>query len=112
MSWREDDLQEYLVNCMTTAMQSAGIDQSLAKTIAEQVEGEIRMHFGGERHYVKAPSKRDRNRMILRDWRAGVDRNAIAEKLGVHRSTIDRVISDHLLRQHVCSDFGSPEWNL
>jgi Mor family transcriptional regulator len=96
MNMPEDDLHDYLVTSMTSAMTSAGIGLSLAQTIAMRVDEDIRSNLGGERLYVKAPSRKSRNRSIISEWKKGVSRNEIAKKLGLHRSTVDKIICRNL----------------
>ena len=111
MSKADDaSLSEYLVKCMTQTMADAGIDVSLASSIAAQVEDEICRRYGCDRHYIPAPRKKARNERVLKLWRQGVSRSDIAKQCGVCSTTVDRVISDSLKKQS--AGFGRAEWNL
>jgi Mor family transcriptional regulator len=111
-----DDLAEFVCTCLNSALSDAGIDAELARSIAQNVEEDVRGRFGGDRHYIRQISKerrRERNRSIIAMWKGKAPRGEIAMHHDVDRRTVDRVISDYLAKQtRRHTGFGSSEWNL
>lgn len=71
----------------------AGLTADNAKALTTRLVGMIRENFGGERHYIRTPSKTFRNEDIARDWDRGMSKGEIAEKYAVSVDTVSRVIS-------------------
>lgn len=104
------DLHEYLISRITIAMQRAGVDAGLARSIADEVDHDIRSRFGSQEHYIPAPDRRKRNQRIIDCWKSGMKTTDIAATVGVHQSTVSRIITSHLNKQ--TAGFGRDGWNL
>lgn len=116
MSRDGEGLHEYLVKCMTQTMADAGVDLALARSIASQVEHEIRARYGADRWYVPAPDKGSRDRQIIYAClRQGRDRDEVARAYRVSRRRLNQILSEHLqkaCRQEDDTGFGGKDWVL
>lgn len=88
----------------------------VATATAERIVLRIRKVWGGEKHYVRCPSKRQRNQQIIQDWleqRANgcEDRRALACKYELSLDHITRLIGKYLRRKTTASsDFAPDNW--
>lgn len=85
------------------------------RTMATRLVGMIRENFGGERHYIRTPSKTFRNEDIARDWDRGMSKGALSEKYAVSVATVSRVIKLYCLppkRPSQGQGLGRDGWNL
>jgi len=66
------------------------------------VDAEVRRDWGGERAYISKTCERDlmdscrRNAQIRQAWKTGESIQIIADRHGIHRSTVYRIISGQL----------------
>jgi len=110
---------DYIREFPASALPEVGVDPAMANRLISELEHGLRDKHGGGDAYIPAVSgmtKRKRNRSIIEYWKHNKDRDRNASHHGVHRSTIDRVIKNHLEQQtrnaHRNAGFGSSEWNL
>lgn len=89
----ETDMMTFLTRNLRALATEAGLTTDNAKALTTRLVGLIRENFGGERHYIRTPSKTFRNEDIARDWDRGMSKGEIAEKYGVHVATVSRVIA-------------------
>lgn len=80
----------------------AGVDDQQARKIIHSVERSLLVEHGGDRAYLPAESamsKKERNDSIVADWKNGErDRSKLARKYKVNKSTVTRIINQHLAR--------------
>lgn len=101
-----------VIEALTQAIGERAVVVQIVSTSADA----IRREWGGARPYIQAIDKRKRDRQIVAAWRAQraagtEDRQHLAERFGVHRATVDRVIG-RALAKPASGGFGSSDWNL
>lgn len=111
-----DDIIAAFESRLIEALVSAIGDRVDVVQIVSTSADAIRQEWGGARPYIHAVDRRKRDRQIVAAWRAqraagAEDRNQLAERFGVHRATIDRVICRSLAKPERAG-FGSSDWNL
>jgi len=108
------DLIAAIEQALRQQLVKQGVEATCAEIAAKIATEHVRAEWGGERHYIKSDaraSRKARNARIIADWKAGKDRAEIAKREGVDRSTVTRVINNHLAAI-TPQGFGSGEWNL
>lgn len=105
----DQDLIDCIVLSVESAASNAGLDTDIAKRIARAVESDVMREYGGDRLYVRAPSKKGRNGQIIQDWNNGVSRMDIAKEHDITVRTVNRVISNYL-NNSASKNYGSTEW--
>ena len=80
-----DDLQQRLVDNLTGSL---GVSREAAGLVAASLVGEIYRDWRGERPYIGPPGElrdriSERNRDLLRDWRAGERIPLLARRYGI-----------------------------
>lgn len=98
---------------IASALTDRGYDEEESSCIAEVIIQRLQKKHGGEKYYLSSACKKKRNDSIIDDWRAGIEKTAIASKHNIHISTVNRIISKHLGRNapaHV--GFGDSDWLL
>lgn len=95
----------------TAAARAEGLDQRSATRLAASITDRLRRELGTARVYIPAPSRAARDRAILAGLAQGDSRQAIAARIGVHVTTVDRVARRHQgARQR--AGMGPAEWVL
>lgn len=84
-------------------LRDAGIDDLQAKKIIHNVERSLLRSHGGDRAYLPSESamtKKQRNESIIGEWKNGErNRLRLAKKYYLDKSTVTRIINQHLARQ-------------
>ncbi len=109
------NLCDFVRHYLMRVLLETGIEQGQAEQLAVGLERELMEEFGGDRPYIPSYrnlTKQQRDREIVRAWKSNPDRNLIAGRYGVHRTTVDRAINRHLSMISHDSGFGRAEWNL
>ena len=108
-----DDVLTACAREIGRALADIGVEHQHRDVVVENIITNIRVKWGGERHYVHVEGKRKRNQEIIGIWQFGErDRNKIAREVGCSRSTVDRVIAIHLQRLTPEYGLGSEDWNI
>lgn len=111
----ELDMLRFIAITINALAGECNLSADSARTLAARLVNLIREQFGGERHYVRAPTREPRNSEILAAHDAGETQAAIAKRFGIHITTVKRVIARHRLppqRPAQSDGFGPRGWNL
>lgn len=111
----EDDLMRFIGKAIHRLAGECNLSAESARTLATKLVTAIRGHFGGQRAYVRTPSREPRNSEILALHDAGESRIGIAKRFGIHPTTVDRIIAAHRLpppRPSQGDGLGPRNWNL
>ncbi|MEW8253753.1 MAG: Mor transcription activator family protein [Candidatus Thiodiazotropha taylori] len=111
----EINICDFIGQYLERRLSGIGVTDTQAQEVIGQLQRDIRAQYGGDRVYVPTDqkmTKQERDRAIIIEWKAKTDRNIIADHHGVHRSTVDRVISHYLNRTPKDQGFGRSEWNI
>ena len=93
-----DDFVEGIISVAASAMLRAGLRPHQLEQVAASIREFIRDQHGGELVYIRtcrAESVRRRNRQVLRDLAAGVDRREICRRHNISMRTLYRIQCDH-----------------
>lgn len=106
-----DAVLAVIVAAATTAATAEGLDHRAAHRLAAAITDRLRRELGTLRVYIPAPSRAARDRAILAGLANGDSRQAIASRVGVHVTTVDRIARRHqAARQR--AGMGPAEWVL
>lgn len=101
------EIVDYLHEEVYRLLRKHGVEDGAAGDAAMMLCDRFRRDFGGERHYVPRSDKARRDRAIKAELAAGRKGAEVAERHGVHPSTVSRVA-----RTEDEDGFGSSDWNL
>ena len=106
-----EEVISVIVAAATTAATAEGLDHRAAHRLAAAITDRLRRELGTLRVYIPAPSRAARDRAILAGLANGDSRQAIANRVGVHVTTVDRIARRHqAARQR--AGMGPAEWVL
>ena len=111
----ENDLLRFIARTVNSLAGECQVSAEGARALATKLVTAIRGHFGGQRAYVRTPSREPRNSEILALHDAGESRIGIAKRFGIHPTTVDRIIAAHRLpppRPSQGDGLGPRNWNL
>jgi len=69
------------------------LSEKAASVLADEIAIEVRNEVGGSEVYIPAPSKRARNEAIRSEFR-GNNLNELAQKYGLSRRQVERIVHD------------------
>ena len=111
-----DAILAVIVAAATTAATAEGLDHRAAHRLAAAITDRLRRELGTLRVYIPAPSRAARDRAILAGLANGDSRQAIANRVGVHVTTVDRIARRHQAERaknrRAHTGLGPAEWVL
>jgi hypothetical protein len=112
MASEGEDVIAIIVSAATLAARAEGLPVPAAQRLAKAICDRLRRELGTLRVYVPAPDRSARDRAILAGLAAGDKREAIAARVGVHPSTVDRVAKRQQERRRQGDGLGPAGWGL
>lgn len=113
MPCSEDDLCEFIRDHLSALLTAGGMDGGQVAAVLDDLEQSMRDEYGGEDHYIPAADKKQRNKMLLADWRTGIQVDALAKKYNMHVRSVYRVINQKPKTKKTCGvGLGTDEWVL
>jgi DNA-binding NarL/FixJ family response regulator len=100
-----DDLINLILASARAAALTEGVSDRAAATIARAITARVRAIYGGQRVYICAQDRSEREQAVLRDLQSGKPPAEIAKRHNVHRSTVARI-------RRRASGMGPEEWVL
>lgn len=85
------DILTHILDCVADAVQ-------LPEDVREMLDASIRSECGGDRHYITRQGEAyrnemsDRNRAIIREWRAGERISYLARKYGITKQRVSKIV--------------------
>jgi hypothetical protein len=86
-----DDLHAFLRRSAQALAGIEGLERPLLRRLADHLYLALQREYPAQRIYIPAPSRGARDRAILVGLASGDSREAVARRVGVHPSTVDRV---------------------
>ena len=105
-----DDICEYIKSLFADKMERAGMEASMINGFVDEVERDLRRHFGGDKHYIPSPDKKKRNKAIIAEWRKGVPIDQLAKKYSIHTTTVHRILNANRKTTQCGPGLGTDDW--
>ena len=74
--------------------QATGMHERLALPLVDAIMAELQRHYGGERYYIPAPGRVDRDQSIRDAIALGSSVSDVCKAKGVSKATVYRALKD------------------
>lgn len=110
-----DRIDIFINRRLAEIMEAHGVGVSVARSIIDDLMNDVKAEYGCDRHYIPAPSKKNRDAMIVTlstQANPRLNNSQISERLGVSVATVKRVIAARRRTKSQSVGLGSAEWNI